>query len=104
MYGIVTTRGSLMCLIGCVYVLGFVASPLQVPYASCWIVTLVVNNKINCRRFELLLDTHEYDGVSVSKCGPECGDVIDRRPALIINQLNQSINLVNSLPQSNQFQ
>jgi hypothetical protein len=26
-----------------------------------------------------LLDTHEYDGVSVSKCGPECGDVIDCR-------------------------
>jgi hypothetical protein len=22
---------------------------------------------------------HEYDGVSVSKCGPECGDVIDCR-------------------------
>jgi hypothetical protein len=27
----------------------------------------------------VLLDTHEYDGVSVSKCGPECGDAIDRR-------------------------
>jgi hypothetical protein len=25
-----------------------------------------------------MLDTHEYDGVSVSKCGPECGNVIDR--------------------------
>jgi hypothetical protein len=28
---------------------------------------------------EGLLDTHEYNGVSVSKCGPECDDVIDCR-------------------------
>jgi hypothetical protein len=24
-----------------------------------------------------VLNTHKYDGVSVLKCGPECGDVID---------------------------
>jgi hypothetical protein len=26
---------------------------------------------------QILLDTHKDDGVGVSKCGPECGDVID---------------------------
>jgi hypothetical protein len=46
----VTISDSLMCLIGCVYVLGLV-----------------------------VLDTHEYDGVSVLKCGPECGYFIDCR-------------------------
>jgi phosphoribulokinase len=27
-------------------------------------------------RMEMVLDTRKYDGVSVSKCGPECGDVV----------------------------